>query len=274
MENIRREVIGLIICIILLSNGSVYALNINNIENPKVKDLEVEKRDMKDLKFDLTLKILQKIILSPSLTVCSIKNDSIVCSKFYGFSKLYRLQRPNENTIYPVGSVTKSVTTTAMLQLYERGYYDLDDDINNYSAFQIRNPKYPEVPITFRMLLSHSSSLFDYCIFTLQGLFYTLLSQSVPDDAEKFLKENIVEGGKHYNEKYWQNYTPGENARYSNIGFLIVVYLFERIANQTIEEYCQQNIFKPLEMYNTSYHPSNLNKDQMDHTFYLTILHH
>lgn len=242
----------------------VFSLVINNAIIPTgSNNLKIENIDFDDLIFNLKIRLLKKFTKSPSLAVCCIKGEDMIWSKFYGFSELYKLKRPDKDTIYPVGSVTKTFTTTAMLQLYEEGLYDLDEDINNYLPFSLRNPYYPNDPITFRMILSHRSCIYDYCIFTLGGIAYTLLTQSIPDDAETFIKENLIPGGKHYNKRYWKDYKPGTLVGYSNVGFLVVGYLFERIANKTIEEHCQEHIFKPLNMYNTSFNPNNLNKAQM-----------
>ena len=63
------------------------------------------------------------------------------------------------------------------------------------------------------------------------------------------------------NEKksdYWLDYAPGSKMRYSNIGFLVLGYLFEILSNQSLEEYCQEHIFSPLNMKNTSFHLDRL----------------
>lgn len=47
------------------------------------------------------------------------------------------------------------------MTLYDKGLFKLDDDISYYLGYQVRNPSFPTIPITFRMILSHTSSIRD-----------------------------------------------------------------------------------------------------------------
>ena len=58
-------------------------------------------------------------------------------------------------------SVVAGLTTSALMRLVEEGRISLDDDVSELARFPVRNPLYPETPITVRMVLSHSSSLND-----------------------------------------------------------------------------------------------------------------
>ncbi len=58
-----------------------------------------------------------------------------------------------------IASISKTITATAVMQLWEQGLFELDDDVNDYLPFNVRNPNHPDVPITFRMLLTHTSSI-------------------------------------------------------------------------------------------------------------------
>ena len=107
----------------------------------------------------------------PSLSACIIKNDTIVWSKAFGWSDIYNLKKAKSDTIYRVASITKTFTATALMQLYEQGLFDLDDNVSEYLPFDLKNPKYPECNITFRMLLAHQSS---YCCINVESLFAPL----------------------------------------------------------------------------------------------------
>ena len=100
--------------------------------------------DLDDLLFDLQMRYIRRVAHFPSLTACIIKNDTVVWAKSYGFSNFYLMHRSSLDTVYRIGSNTKCVTATAIMQLYEKGLLDIDDDINDYLPFSIRNPKYPE----------------------------------------------------------------------------------------------------------------------------------
>lgn len=228
------------------------------------KQLQVSLSDSKisDKQFDILMKIYQHMCQSPSLTVGYLKNDSLVWYKSYGYCNLKEKRVPDKNTMYLIGSVTKTITATAYMQLYEKGSLDLDSDINTYLNFSLRNPKAPDDPITFRELLSHRSGICDHCIFNLKGMISTLLITGIPDDMELFIKEFLIPGGAHYSPDYWLDTLPG-TYEYSSVGYAVLGYLFEKVSKQSLESYCQEHIFNPLEMYNTSFHPDEIYLDRM-----------
>jgi CubicO group peptidase (beta-lactamase class C family) len=203
----------------------------------------------------------------PGLSACIVINDSVVWQKGYGYSKLYQGIKATENTIYLGASVSKTITATAIMQLWEKGLFDLDEDVNNYLPFSLRNPKYPEKKITFRMLLSHHSSLSygDYDS-SLTYYFFTLFGST----KERY-EEILSPLGKFYNPNIWIDSEPGTILQYSNIGYFILEYLLELISNQSFDEYCSMHIFNPLEMNNTSYHIKDYNRDEVS-TPYIRFL--
>lgn len=229
------------------------------------KTLPLEKQigSNDDLFFDLKIKLLMKLCHMPSLSACIIKDNSIAWSKGYGFYDIIHKKKASDDTIYMIGSISKSITATALMQLYEQGLFDLDDDVSDYLSFTLRNPKYPDVPITFRMLLAHQSSLFEYQIGMYGALKILLKSLPIPEKPYPWLKELLVPGGSIYDPELWMDYPPGTEANYSNVGFIILGYLLELISNQSIEQYCYEHIFKPLNMMNTSFHYDDLDRGRL-----------
>ena len=65
----------------------------------------------------------------------------------------------DEDTCFRIASITKWVTAIGLMTLYDEGKLDLDKDISTYLGFTVRNPAYPNTPITARMLMTHTSSL-------------------------------------------------------------------------------------------------------------------
>lgn len=192
----------------------------------------------------------------PSLAVAIIKNNSLVWSKGYGYADIKNKKEVTTKTVYMLASISKTFTATAIMQLWEKGLINLDDDVNKYLPFNVRNPNYPDVPITFRLLLTHRSSIAPRTI-TLFTLF-SILCLPYSD-----LGEYLNPGGKLYSPKNWMDYPPGEKQTYSCTAYELLGYLVECITNQPFTEYCTKNIFQPLEMKNTSYQPSYYKKDQL-----------
>ena len=202
----------------------------------------------------------------PSLSVCIIKGGEVIWSKSYGYANLRQKTNATTDTIYLAGSISKVVTATALMQLYEQGRFNLDDDINTYLPFNLRNPSYPDTPITIRMLLAHQSSLGNKEI--LPFIFLSLLN--VPNE---FLQEFFTSQGKFYTPGIWRNVPPGEEAYYSSVGYDVLGYLIEQLTNQSYETYCHDHIFTPLNMHNTSSQLTNLTKNNLA-TPYLWLLGH
>lgn len=197
----------------------------------------------------------------PSLSTCIIKNDSIVWYNGYGkYNKFLRLE-PTKDTVYMAASVSKSFAATALMQLYEDGLFELDEDVSNYLPFVLRNPKYPNVPITFEMLLSHRSSLSmtplkDIIPF---GIVYLFFPKNYPYPA---LEWYLVPGGRMYRADIWTDNKPGEAFNYSNAGYLILEFLIEQISGDSYDMFCYDNIITPLNMKNSSFYHKDIKRMQ------------
>ena len=99
--------------------------------------------------------------LIPGLSVSIVKYNNIVWEKQFGYANIINDIFVDENTMFILSSISKTISATALMQLFENGLFDLDDDIDNYLPFDINHPDYADIPITFKMLLSHSSGIKD-----------------------------------------------------------------------------------------------------------------
>lgn len=257
MKNTSRKVtasfvVFLFIGTFFVTAASTYEYNESLNSNAKVSLVD-------DTFFDFKINSLMKIVKFPSLSACIINDDRVVWSKGYGYYDLKNQKEPNPDTIYVIASITKTVVGTALMQLYEQDLFSLDEDVNEYLPFSLRNPHFPDTPITFRMLLSHTSSLNTN---TRNEYYWMNFSEDPPYDffPMPFLEEFLIPGGKYYHEDVWSDtFSPGERAMYANIGFDLISFLVEIISEEPFLDYCQTNIFDPLEMFNTSFNLSTLN---------------
>lgn len=253
----KKQILTLIVVCIFFGlslNPITSAIQISQkqISQKKTPIKDDYRENLEDLLFDLYIKILMLFAHKPSIATCIIKDTSIVWSKGYGYYDIESQKETNEDILYLQASVSKTVTATALMQLYDRGLFDLDDDVNDYLPFELRNPNHPEEPITIKMILSHRSSL------AYDNLYWIALSYLPGDpDVDGFpypwLEEYLIPGGTGYSETTWSNSKPGESYFYANIGFSIIAYLVEILSGQNFNEYCKENIFEPLEMHTSGF---------------------
>ncbi|MBP1658213.1 MAG: ampC, partial [Bacteroidetes bacterium] len=196
------------------------------------------------------------------LGACILKNNSVAWEGYYGYADLEAQTPLTRGNIFSLMSLSKTVTAFALMTLFERGLFDLDDDVNKYLPISVRNPNFPDTPITFRMLLNHTAGLADVTptgprIPGNVGRPPTALGDSdIP--LEVYIKEILAPGGKYYSTDYFSQSKPGSQYSYSNIGYSLIGYLIQRIARQDFAEYCQDRIFAPLELKNTGWHLRDL----------------
>jgi len=211
-----------------------------------------------------------------SISACLIKDDNIIWSKGYGFYNKIPRKKPTLNTIYTIGSISKSFTATTMIQLVENKSYNvsLGDDINKFLPFEVRNPNHPDKPITIKMLLSHHSSLYwtsSSDQIKLAPYFYLRMNMRniIFDNIllQFVFKQYLQPNGLLYDSHVWGSEKPGEEFYYSDFGFDLLTYIIEIITNIRYDEYCRKNIFEPLDMKNTSFNYKNLPKNQHSHPY-------
>ncbi len=257
----KNKIVGVFVCTLL--TVSILPIFFSSAVPQQSVDTTASYVPINDVVFDFKLSFLMRIIGFPSLSACIIKDDQIVWSKGYGYYDRSEQKPATIDTNYLLASITKTIVGTALMQLYERGLFDLDDDVNTFLPFDLRNPNFPDDPITFRMLLSHTSSLNTN---GQQQYYWANFSGDPPFDffPEPYLGEFLLPGGRYYDSSVWSSkYRPGDYAMYANVGFDIISYLVEIISGEPFLEYCDTHIFSPLDMKNTGFNLSRLNIDQV-----------
>jgi CubicO group peptidase (beta-lactamase class C family) len=187
----------------------------------------------------------------PGLSACIVVNDQVIWSNSYGTANITLNIPVTEDIHFLLASISKLVTATAVMQLYEDGSIELHDSINQYLPFTVTNPFHPDTEITLYMLLTHTSSINEDLTFSEE---YSIFGNNPEMDLEYFLSNYLVVGGEFYSSNNYYNYEPGDQWNYSNIGFALIALIVESIAEQSFEDYCDVNIFDPLGMEETSWH--------------------
>jgi CubicO group peptidase (beta-lactamase class C family) len=167
--------------------------------------------------------------------VSVVKDGQLFFAKGYGYADLENdVPVDPEKTIFRIGSVGKTFTWTAVMQLVEQGKLDLDADVNTYLDFRISDT-YPD-PITLKHLLTHTS------------WFDERWAGSAVKDANDVVpvREWLV---SHMAARVR---LPGDSAAYSNYNAMLAGYIVARASGQPYEQYIQEHILDPLGMVHSS----------------------
>jgi CubicO group peptidase (beta-lactamase class C family) len=174
---------------------------------------------------------------SPGCSVGVYQNGEVVFAKGYGNADLINDVPITSATRFTVGSVSKQFTAASIALLVEAGRISLSDDVRKYlpelQAFPAR--------ITIGNLIHHTSGIRDFWeLVDLAGM--------RPDDG--YTSDDMLNLAKH---QHGLNFTPGSEYRYSNTGYLLLGEVVKRITRQSLRQFADSAIFKPLGMTNTLY---------------------
>ena len=194
----------------------------------------------------------------PGLAACIVKDGRVVWSKGYGWANvLRRMPMDPDVTVQNIGSISKTVVATAVMQLWEKGKFQLDDDVNERLPFAVRCPARPDTPITYRLLLTHRSGIADSLAYRSS---YACGDPKLP--LEAWLKAYLTPGGRYYDKgANFHSWKPGEKHEYSNVGFGLLGYLVERNSGESFPDYTRKHIFEPLKMKRTGWRLSDVDVD-------------
>ena len=136
---------------------------------------------------------------------------------------------------FRVASVSKMVAASVFLPMALQTRLDLDGDASGLVGFRLRHPAHPEVQITPRMLLSHTSGLRN--------------GPSYPVPLGRKLSEAFTAGGRHYDAGGWfgpPEHRPGDWFAYADVNFALVAQILERRACERFDVVMRTALFEPL----------------------------
>ncbi len=200
----------------------------------------------------------------PGVSSVIIQDGRLVWSGNYGTANLTTGMAVDTNTVFMLASISKTIAVTAAMQLYEDGYFELDDDINMHLPFTIYHPDYPDSVITMRMIMTHSAALRDN--WDILDTVYVAGDSPLPLSA--FVQGYFEVGGPYYYaDDNFYGYAPGVNYNYCNMGISLLGYLVEQFSGQPFNTYCNEHIFEPMCMTNTGWFLSELDTNLIAHPY-------
>jgi len=172
----------------------------------------------------------------PGISVAVVQDGELVWSAGFGMADLENFVPATPFTLFRLGSISKPITATAILQLSERGKLDLDAEVQKYC------PAFPkkEWPITTRQLLGHLGGIRHY---NPDG------KGDIPDDSAKHFASM---------EESLQIFAsdplvakPGTKFQYSTYGYTVLGCVLEGAASEKYVDYLKENVFEPSGMAET-----------------------
>lgn len=127
-----------------------------------------------------------------------------------------------------VASISKLVVALGVMRLVEEGRLDLDEDVSERLGWRVRNPAFPQTPITLRLLLSHRSSLKD------DGDRYVI-------PLGKSLREALADPAA-----FDSAHAPAAYFRYSNLNFPVIASVMENATGERFDRLMDRLVLKPL----------------------------
>ena len=160
-----------------------------------------------------------------------VKDGKVLFAKGYGYADVAkRTPVIADRTLFRPGSISKTFTWTAVMQLVGEGKIDLDADVNRYLDFKI--PEKFGKPITMRDLMTMTPGFED----TVHDEFVSTPQQLFP--IGEYVKKDLPT----------RIFPPGRIVAYSNYGATLAGYIVQRLSGEPFDQYIADHIFKPLGM--------------------------
>jgi CubicO group peptidase (beta-lactamase class C family) len=172
----------------------------------------------------------------PGLAIGIVVDGALVYSKGFGVTSVETKAVPDADTVYRIGSITKSFTGLALLSLRDEGVLQLDDPLAKWipEAHQLVYPSRDSARITLRQLANHTSGL-------------PRMGPFPPEDGPT---EDMVVRAL---DKLQLETTPGTNWKYSNLGFSLLGIAVGRAAKAPYHHVIAKRIIGPLGMASTGW---------------------
>ena len=167
------------------------------------------------------------------------KHGKIIYEKAIGWADYLHRDSLKINSQFELASVSKTMTSTAILLLIERGKLSLDDNVKKFF------PDFPYEGITIRLLLTHRSGLINYVYFT----------EKIYKDEHRDMKKGISNTDEmkliaQYKPPRFK--APNVSFRYNNSNFMVLGSIIEKISGMPYAQFMKENVFIPAGMTHTA----------------------
>ncbi|MED0966304.1 serine hydrolase domain-containing protein [Bacillus paramycoides] len=191
----------------------------------EVKD-NIEKKEEQQIDYSSISQQLDQYLVGKQFngTVLVTDKEHVILNKGYGYADVQNKIENTPQTKYRIGSITKTVVATSILQLQEQGKLNIQDNVNKYI------PSFPaDKNITLYHLLTHTSGL--------------------PENGKG--KVNVASRIHLINWIGSQTlaFPPGTGWKYTDYNYMVLAYIIENVTKKPLGDYIKENIFTKAEMH-------------------------
>ena len=175
---------------------------------------------------------------TPGCALAVIKDGQITYKRGYGTANLELAVPIATSSVFNAGSISKPFTAMSILMLAQQGKLSLDDDVRKYVS------EVPDfgTPLTLRHLIHHTSGLRDFLeMLEMKGWRTGGDITSEKDILDLVSRQRTL------------NHRPGEEFVYTNTAYVLLAVVVKRVTGQSLVDFAEANIFKPLGMTNTRF---------------------
>ena len=204
------------------------------------------------------------------LSVSIVNEDKTLYQSGIGYSDMKSKKAYTENTIQNIASISKTLLGISLLKAQELGKLNLDDRIDKYLPFEVKNPQHLDIPITIKHLSTHTSTIRDteyydskcYVLKEDMDVKNSQFEKFNPTESKipmiDFLKKVLVKDAELYKKDGFLENKPGEIFEYSNIGATLAAIILELATGEKYDEFTVKHILEPLKMSNSGWSFENI----------------
>jgi CubicO group peptidase (beta-lactamase class C family) len=191
-----------------------------------------------DKKIDAFMQHLHKVSAFNG-NVLVAKKGKIVYEKALGWANHLTRDSLTLNSQFELASVTKTMTGTAIMQLWEKGKIKLDQDVRDFF------PNFPYEGVTIRLLLTHRSGMMNYVYFV-DGIYR---SQHL-NQKKGITNSQVMDMIAQYKPPRFNK--PNASFLYNNSNFMVLGAIIEKVTGMSYADYMKANVFIPAGMKHTA----------------------
>ncbi len=182
-----------------------------------------------------------------SLSVLAVRGGKVCYQYQTGQRRIGAAAAPaNADTMYRIASVSKMMTTFGVMRLIEQHRLELDVDVSRYLGYPLRNPHFPDQPISLRMLLTHTSSLRDDA-----GYYW---------GADVAIRDRLTSGAA----GMWAgDHGPGGYFTYTNLNWGVIGTIMEQVSGERFDRLMKRLLLEPMGLHG-GYHPADFSAEEID----------